>query len=149
LRAARDGRLPQIGDGANLVDVTHVDDVVQAVECALTSDAAVGQTFLITGGEHVPLWEMIRALLTGVGIRYPTRRVPLPVALAAAAAMESIAVVTRREPTLTRYAALILARTQTYDISRARTLLGFSPTVTASQGISRTVDALRHNSIAP
>ncbi|MES3034666.1 MAG: NAD-dependent epimerase/dehydratase family protein [Gemmatimonadota bacterium] len=143
LRAAREGRLPQIGDGINAVDVTHVDDVVQAIDHALTTTDGVGGTFLVTGGEHVPLWGMIRELLEGVGLRYPSRRVPLPVALAAAAAMEAMATITRREPTLTRYSALILARTQTYDISRARTLLGYAPRVSAAQGVARTIDALR------
>ncbi len=143
LRAARAGRLPQIGSGENLVDVTHVDDVVQAIECALTTERALGQTFLITGDEHVPLWEMIRTLLAGVGLPAPPRRISLGVAMAAATTMEALAFVSRREPTLTRYTALILARTQTYDISRARTLLGFAPQVGVSDGIARTIDALR------
>lgn len=147
LRAARDGRLPQIGDGRNAVDVTHVDDVVQAVECALSTEAGVGGCFLITGGEHVRLWEMIRALLHGVGLRYPSRQIPLPVALAAAAVMESVAAVTQREPTLTRYSARILALTQTYEISRARTVLGYMPRVSAADGVARTVDALRRDSV--
>lgn len=143
LRAARNGRLPQIGNGANVVDVTHVDDVVQSIECALDTTDGVGGTFLITGGEHVPLWAMIRELLEGVGLRYPTRRIALPVALAAATAMETLAAITRREPALTRYSALILARTQTYDIARARMLLGYAPRVTAEVGLARTIDALR------
>ena len=143
LRAAREGRLRQIGNGANVVDVTHVDDVVQSIECALDTTDGVGGTFLITGGEHVPLWTMIRELLEGVGLRYPTRRIALPVALAAAAAMETLAAITRREPALTRYSALILARTQTYDIARARMLLGYAPRVTAEVGLARTIDALR------
>ena len=86
---------------------------------------------------------MIRELLAGVGLPAPRRHVPLPVALAAATVMEGVAALTGREPTLTRYSAQILARTQTYDIARARTLLGYAPSVTASTGVARTIDALR------
>jgi 2-alkyl-3-oxoalkanoate reductase len=143
LHAARRGRLPQIGDGRNAVDVTHVDDVVQSIECALTTERGVGQTFLITGDEHVPLWAMIRELLAGVHLPAPARSVPLSAALIAAGVMEAVAAITGREPTLTRYSALILARTQTYDITRARTLLGYAPRVSAAVGVARTVDALR------
>jgi nucleoside-diphosphate-sugar epimerase len=143
LRAARAGRLPQIGPGDNAVDVTHVDDVVRAIECALVTEHGLGETFLITGDEHVPLWAMIRELLAGVGLPAPTRTVPLRAALLAAGVMETIAVVTGREPTLTRYSARILARTQTYDISRARALLGYAPRVRAAEGVARTIDALR------
>lgn len=143
LAAAERGRLPQIGDGRNAVDVTHVDDVVAAIRCALSTRDGVGQTFMITGGEHVPLWEMIRTLLDGLALPRPGPVLPVPVALAAAGAMEMLAAVTGREPTLTRYSAQILARTQTYDISRARALLGYAPSVAVSDGVARTIDALR------
>ncbi|MCC7052875.1 MAG: NAD-dependent epimerase/dehydratase family protein [Gemmatimonadaceae bacterium] len=143
LRAASAGRLPQVGDGRNRVDVTHVDDVVQAVECALHTRQGIGETFLITGGEHVLLWSLIRELLTGAGLPYPSRILSVRTALAAAAAMEVVAAVTRREPLLTRYSALILARTQTCDIGRARALLGYMPRVSSTDGVARTIDALR------
>lgn len=143
VRAARRGTLPQIGDGANAVDVTHVDDVVRAIECALLAERGLGDTFLISGGEHVPLWTMIRALLAGIGVPSPARTISLGTALVAAGVMEAVAAVTRREPTLTRYSARILARTQTYDISRARDILGYQPRVTSADGLARTIDAMR------
>lgn len=147
LRAARSGSLPQIGDGKNEVDITHVDDVVQAILCALTAERAVGETFMITGSEHVPLWPMIRTLLAGVGLPAPQRTIPLRVALLAAGAMEAVAAITKREPTLTRYSALILGLTQTYDITKARTLLGYAPRVSSSAGLARTIDALRRDMV--
>ncbi len=143
VRAAQRGALPQIGNGTNAVDVTHVDDVVHAIECALGATAGIGETFLVTGGEHVSLWAMIRELLAGIGLPLPRGTVPIGVALAAASAMEAVAAITGREPTLTRYSAQILARTQTYDISRARQRLGYAPRVTCSDGLARTIDALR------
>lgn len=148
LRAARARRLPQIGAGTNEVDVTHVDDAVQAIECALDTTTGLGQTFLITGDEHVPLWAMIRALLHGVGLPAPHRRISLPVALTVAGAMEAIAMISGREPTLTRYSAMILGRTQTYDISRAKQLLGYAPRVRSADGVARTIDALRRTGVA-
>jgi 2-alkyl-3-oxoalkanoate reductase len=143
VRAARRRTLPQIGDGTNAVDVTHVDDVVRAIVCALTTERGVGETFLITGGEHVSLWSMIRALLAGIGAPPPARTIPLGTALVAAGVMEAVAAVTGREPTLTRYSARILARTQTYDISRARDILGYEPRVTSADGLARTIDTMR------
>ena len=143
IRAARRGALPQIGHGTNEVDVTHVDDVVRAIQCALQTDRGVGDTFLVTGGEHIPLWQMIRELLSGLNLPAPHRTIPLGVALAAASAMEAVAAITGREPTLTRYSVQILARTQTYDIARARAKLGYAPMVSAADGLARTIDALR------
>ncbi|HLJ54300.1 MAG TPA: NAD-dependent epimerase/dehydratase family protein, partial [Chthonomonadaceae bacterium] len=44
LAAARRGRLPQIGSGANRVDLTYVDNVADALISALDSPASAGNT---------------------------------------------------------------------------------------------------------
>lgn len=141
--AARQGRLPQIGAGRNLVDLTYVDNVVQALLLALDAPAALGQTYTITNGEHVALWDVIRAVLRRLGIPAELRRVPVALALAAARLMEARAALTGGEPLLTRYSVAVLARTQTYDISAARRDLGYVPTVSLAEGIERTIRHLQ------
>lgn len=142
LAVARRGRLPQIGDGRNRVDLTYVDNVVHSLLCALENDTALGKTFHITNDEHPRLWDVIRALLADLHLPAPRMALPLPVALAAAAGMEAAARLTGREPLLTRYAVEILACTQTYDISAARRDLGYAPVVPLADGIARTLAAL-------
>lgn len=141
ITAARLGRLPQIGNGRNLVDLTYVDNVVHALTLSAKAkaEAAVGHTYTITNGEHVPLWRVIRSTLRRLNLPTQMRRIPLPVALVLAGAMEAWAGVTGREPTLTRYTASILARTQTYDISAARRDLDYMPCVSFAQGMERTL----------
>ncbi len=140
--AARAGRLPQIGDGRNQVDLTYVENVAHAVALALTAGAAVGRTYHITNGEHVPLWGLIREVLRRLGIPGRLPQVPLPLMLAAAAAMEARAALSGREPLLTRYSVAILARTQTYDIAAARRDLGYEPVVGVAEGVERTLASL-------
>ena len=139
--AARRGRLPQIGDGTNQVDLTYVENVADALLLAGESPKAVGKTYTITNGEPVRLWDVIRRVLRGLNVAADLRPVSLPAALIAATLMETAARVTGREPTLTRYTALILARTQTYDISPARRDLGYAPRVPLAEGIERTIAA--------
>jgi nucleoside-diphosphate-sugar epimerase len=141
--AARRGRLPQIGNGRNLVDLTYVDNVVHALVLALDAHGAPGNTYTITNDEHVPLWNMIKTVLRRLGINDQLRRVPLPAALAAATLMEAHAVVTKQEPTLTRYTAAILGRTQTYNISAAKRDLGYEPLVAVTEGVECTLAALK------
>lgn len=140
--AARQGRLPQIGDGRNLVDLTYVENVADALLLTLDACAVVGNTYTITNGEHVPLWPTIRMIMQRLKIRHVPRRVPLGLVLVAAWGMELRARITGREPLLTRYSAAILARTQTYDISAARRDLGYVPRVSVADGIARTLAAL-------
>ncbi|HEY0606163.1 MAG TPA: NAD-dependent epimerase/dehydratase family protein [Herpetosiphonaceae bacterium] len=142
IEAARRGRLPQIGDGRNLVDLTYVDNVVHALLLALDSPAAIGRTYTITNSEHPPLWDVIRQVLQHQGLSTQLRRVPLNVALLAAAIMETRAAITGHEPLLTRYSAAILARTQTYTISAAQRDLDYAPQVSVAEGIARTLAAL-------
>ena len=142
--AARAGRLPQIGAGRNLVDVTYVENVAHACALALTSEAALGRTYHITNGEHVPLWGLIRTVLRRLGVRDRLRAIPLPLALVAARVMELRAATSGREPLLTRYTARILARTQTYDISAARRDLGYAPLVSVGEGVERTLAQMQN-----
>jgi 2-alkyl-3-oxoalkanoate reductase len=139
--AARAGRLVQIGDGRNLVDVTYVENVAHAAALALRSAAAVGHTYHITNGEHVPLWELIRTVLRRLALPERLRAVPLPAMLAAAALMEARAAVSGREPLLTRYSVAVLGRTQTYDIGAARRDLGYAPPVSVADGVEATLAA--------
>ncbi|HJT56889.1 MAG TPA: NAD-dependent epimerase/dehydratase family protein [Ktedonobacteraceae bacterium] len=143
INAARQKRLPQIGDGHNLVDLTYVENVVHALLLALDAEAAVGKTYTITNDEHVPLWDVIRSVLYRLDLPADLRKVPLSMALAAASYMEMRAALTGKEPLLTRYSALILGRTQTYDIRAARHDLGYAPRVSIADGIEQTLESLR------
>jgi 2-alkyl-3-oxoalkanoate reductase len=143
ISAARQKRLPQIGNGRNLVDLTYVENVVHALLLALDAGAAVGKTYTITNDEHVPLWDVIQAVLHRLSLPAHLRSIPLSVALAAAALMEMRAARTGKEPLLTRYSAMILGRTQTYDIGAARLDLGYTPCVSVADGIERTLKSLQ------
>ncbi len=142
IAAARQKRLPQIGGGNNLVDLTYVENVVHALMLALDAPTAIGKTYTITNDEHVPLWDIVRSVLSRLHLSTRLRRVPLSVALAAASLMELRAELTGQEPLLTRYTAAILARTQTYDISAAKRDLGYAPVISIADGTERTLEAL-------
>jgi nucleoside-diphosphate-sugar epimerase len=143
LAAGRAGRLPQIGDGTNLVDLTYVDNVVHALRLAVAQPDAANRTFTITNGQPVVLWDVIRRMLAAAGCSIG-RRIPYRVAYAAAALMEARARFTGTEPLLTRYSVAILARTQTYSIDAARRWLRYEPVVTMEDALDRTVSALAY-----
>jgi len=142
LAAGRAGRLVQLGDGTNFVDLTYVDNVVRALRLALIRPDAVGRIFTITNGQPVRLWDVIRRMLSAAGCSTNWRRIPYRVAYAAAALMEVRGRLTAAEPLLTRYSVALLGRTQTYCIDAARRWLGYEPIVTVEEGLERTLSAL-------
>lgn len=143
IRAASKGRLPIIGDGETVTNLTHVSDVVEAILLALKSKKAVGNTYVITGGEDVRIWDVIKDVVVRSGFKPPTRRLGLGRAMRAAKFLEALWLRLHLpgEPPLTTYTAGILGLSQTYDISAARRDLGYEPKVTVAQGVEESFAA--------
>jgi len=142
LRALEGGRLPVIGDGQNRVDLTYLDNAVQAIERALEApDAACGQIYNVSNGETVRLWDVLRWLCTELQLPPPRGRLPRPAAALLGRALELVHRTLRPqvEPTLTRYNVEVLACTMTLDITRARAQLGYVPGVSVDEGLRRFV----------
>ena len=170
LARARSGRLRIIGSRRNRVDLTPVENVVDAhllAERALSdchtlydkprepvpghghtlsdSRAAAGRAFFITNGEPVVLWDWINALLSALGERPVARRVSLPVASALGAACEVAwrLLPLRGEPPLTRFVAAELAKDHWFDITAARRDLGYAPRLSLAEATAGVVASLR------
>jgi 2-alkyl-3-oxoalkanoate reductase len=143
--AARARRLPQIGDGENLIDLTHVDDAVHAIVLGLENQRPNTDfpVYTITSGEHLKLWQVIRRVLEALGINSNLPVIPVSTMLFLAGWLERFAKLSGREPRLTRYSVQLLTCTQTYDISRARVDLGFVPRIGLEHGLPHTIEALR------
>jgi len=134
LRVARRGRFPLLNDGKALVELTDVRDAVDALILADRHRvAAGGQAINISGGRPVAIRDLVAALgaVLGAVLGHEIRFRPVPVGLAmkAAGAMEAVCRVLpgRPEPPVTRYSLAMLAFSQTFDLSLARSLLGYEP----------------------
>jgi nucleoside-diphosphate-sugar epimerase len=142
IRLAKKGTLPIIGDGKNLIDVTYIDNVVDAlVLCMRAEGPALGGKFNITNGEPQSLYALVERVLDQLHLQYRRKRISLSTASKIAAGLELIhrVALPNKEPLLTRYAVCALARTRTLNIDRARTELGYTPRVSVDEGIERFV----------
>ena len=135
LAARRFGRLVAVGDGRNLLSVTHVDNLVQAIVRAVEGDVRDG-IFNVADAETVALDKLLRTVLER--LRLPTRVSYLParVAWPMATALERVYGLarSRRPPLLTPYIVSQISTECTLDIERARTLLGYAPTFDCRTG---------------
>jgi hypothetical protein len=118
--------------------------VVYALLLAMTAPNALGRTMTITNGQAVALWPLSDRVLASQGLRTSGRTVPLPVAMAGAAALEVAWRLPRLsgEPPATRYGMALLGYSQTFDIRVAREALGYTPVVGIEEGIGRFLDSL-------
>lgn len=130
LRLVRKGGFPVLRGGRALIELTDVRDAAQALLLADARRGAVGgQAFNISGGRPVAVRDLALRLGEALGRSVRLRPVPVDLAMAAAALMERVCGLLpgRPEPPLTPYGVAALAYSQTFDLARARELLGYEP----------------------
>jgi len=141
---ARAGRLRVVGDGANRVDLTAVEDAARAHLLAARAledgGPAAGRAYFISQDEPVALWPWIEALLERLELPGPRGRVSLGTARAAGALLEGLWRLLRLggEPPMTRFVATQLATSHWFDISAAKRDLGYAP----ARSMAEVTDAL-------
>lgn len=130
LRIVQRGRFPLINGGRALVELTDVRDACRALLLADQHRAAAGgQAINISGGKPVSIRALVEALgeVAGRPIRF--RPLSVRVAMRAAGVLETVygLLPGRPEPPVTRYGVAMLAFSQTFDLARAHSLLGYTP----------------------
>ncbi len=156
LARARAGRLRIVGTGKNRVDMVHVENAVdahllaeQALHvCHLLDDkrAAGGRAYFITNGEPVVLWDWINSLLIGLGEPPITRKISLRTAAAIGTVCEALwrVLPLKGEPPMTRFIAAELAKDHWFDLTAARRDLGYTPSISMTQGTAELIAHIKN-----
>ena len=135
---AEAGRFAWIDHGKHIVDFVHVHNLVGAVLLALTRGRH-GGVYYVTDGTPMPIRDFLTPLLATRGVDLSkSRSVPLAMAAPLAAMMDRTARLLRRKsaPPLTNWLVSFTGRDRSYDITAARTELGYSPDVTLEKGLA-------------
>jgi len=146
---ARTGRLLVVGDGANEVSVTYVENAaaahVDAARALGPGAPHAGRAYFLGQEEPVELWSWVSELLAALGLPPPRRRVPLALAYAAGGACEALwrMVPLPGEPPLTRFVARQLATSHSYDLGPARRDFGYRERVPLAEATRRLVAWIR------
>ncbi len=146
---ARSGKLIQVGDGTNNVDITYVEDAARshllAADALQPGSAVAGSVYFISQDAPVNLWEWINNLLHRLNIPPLKHRISLPVARTIGAAMEFVYRTFRLpgEPKMTRFLASELAMDHYYDISRAKRDFDYQPQYSMDKALEKTLAFLQ------
>jgi nucleoside-diphosphate-sugar epimerase len=144
---ARSGRLRRVGQGANLVDNTYVENA--AVAHLLAADALArpraaafspaGNAYFLSQGEPVLCWQWIDAILALAGLPPVQKSISASASWRAGGACEVIWRLLRLggEPPMTRFVAAQLSTSHWFDISAARRDFGYAPRVSTEEGMRR------------
>jgi nucleoside-diphosphate-sugar epimerase len=137
VRLMRRGLMPVVGDGENVLGLSHIDNLVEGIILAGRTPCAAGQVYHITDGEEVTAAEALAEVAGAFGLKPPGTHVPYWATYGLAAVLETTAWVTGRAqaPAITRYGVRLLACDCRYDITKARSQLGYQPQVSFRAGM--------------
>ncbi len=130
LRVIEKGVFPLLRSGRALIELTDVRDAAEALILAeAKAPQLAGQVFNVSGARPATVRDTVAALAGASGHDLHFIRLPVTPMRAVAMAMEAVAgaLPGRPEPPLTDYSLCTLAFSQTFDLTRARTRLGFTP----------------------
>jgi nucleoside-diphosphate-sugar epimerase len=140
LSRLKSGRLPILGDGENIVDLTYIQNVVDALLlCAESPANTLGKTYNISNGEPVKIWELVERICDELNLPRPQQKISQRTAHAAASVIEFFysLIPYSPEPPLTRVTVSMLANNTTLDISAAKNELGYQPNVSVEEGVQK------------
>lgn len=146
---ARAGRLVAVGDRMNRVSLCHVANAAHAHLAAMDAlrpgAACAGKAYFVAQEEDVLLWEWLDSLCAALGWRKSRGPLPASAARTLGAALEGAWALLhlRGEPPLTRFTALQLSLSHSYDMAPARRDFGYVEQVDLAQATRESVDWLR------
>ncbi len=141
LKLMKKGVLPLLGGRYRFVDICYVQDVVNGLILAGENDMAVNQIFFLSSSE-IYNWEEIGDIASSL-LYKKVRKVSLPETVVdiVVSMMEFSLKLMGGPPSLTRQK--VVEMRQKYwicDITKAKTLLGYSPQVRLEDGLRRSIE---------
>ncbi len=133
------GRFPMLGAGEAFYHLTYIDDLCEGFRLCGEVPAAAGRTYLLAGPRYTTLNELVALIAAELKVRPPRVRLPVWPVWLAGALCEAICVPLRVSPPLYRRRVDFYTKSRAFDTTRARTELGFAPTVDLPEGIRRTI----------
>jgi nucleoside-diphosphate-sugar epimerase len=132
-------RFVTLGRGEIFYHLTHVDDLVEGFRLCGAHPAAAGRTYILAGPEVTTLNELVRLIAEEAGVRPPGLHLPVWPFWMAGAACEALCVPLGIEPPIYRRRVDFFTKSRAFDITRARTEIGYAPQVGLREGIRRTL----------
>ncbi len=129
--------MPLINNGQALVDITYVDNFIDAIRSCLTApENAWNETYNISNGDPISVKDWFAILLKIFDRPFKPKNFPESVTKIIAGMMEFIGYLpfVDKEPAMTRFSVGYMAKSMTLAIDKAKHKLYYSPRVSNEQG---------------
>jgi len=140
-------RFPMLGSGEAFYHLTYIDDLVEGFRLCGEGPAAAGRTYILAGARYTTLAELVRLIAAELHVSPPRIHWPVWPFWTAGLLCELVCVPLRIEPPLYRRRVDFYTKSRAFDITRARTELGYDPKVSLEDGIHRTAEWYRQQGL--
>jgi nucleoside-diphosphate-sugar epimerase len=133
---AKTGQWMWIDGGKAQTSTTHIDNLVHAIEIALTKGRGGEAYFILDDGVR-SMKEMISGIAATRGVTLPDKSIPAWAADTLAAIAEGAwrTFKLKGEPPVTRFGAMIMSRDSVLIDAKARTDMGYTPVISVEDGL--------------
>lgn len=134
---AESGGWMWVDGGKAMTSTVHIDNLVHAIELALTGGRPGEAYFIIDDGER-SMRDIVGGMASAIGVTLADRSVPRWAADAIGAICEGAwrTLPLKGAPPLTRHAAMVMSRDCTLRGDKARDELGYRPQITVEEGLA-------------
>lgn len=143
VEAHRNGKLMQVGDGENLVDITYVENGayahIQAEQALQKGSPVAGQAYFIGDQNPVKLWSWVGDMLSTLGEDPVEKEISYNKAKFVGRIMEVLYKVMplKGEPPMTRFVAAQLAKSHYFSHDKALQHFGYMAPIANEEGFKR------------
>jgi nucleoside-diphosphate-sugar epimerase len=143
IRPIRSGRFIMLGSGEVVYQMIYIGDLIDGILLCGTREEAIGKVYILTGGEHTTLNQIVRVIAEVLGVRPPWLHFPVTPVYMAGILCEMFCKPLGINPPLYRRRVDFFRKTRCFDISKAKKELGFRPKTDLKTGIRLTADWYR------
>jgi nucleoside-diphosphate-sugar epimerase len=136
-------RFPILGSGDIYYHLTYIDDLVEGFRLCGEHPGAANRTYILAGSEVTTLNQLTALIADVAGVSPPRLHLPVWPFWIAGALVEAACAPFHIEPPLYRRRVDFFTKSRAFDITRARTEIGYDPRVGLRQGIAQTLDWYR------
>ncbi len=135
------GRLVILGNGDLALPLICVEDLVEAILLAVSSDRFDGSVYHLVSPEKFTQNDYVKEYLRVTGDKAGVVHIPMPVVYTLALGVQTLAGVLRRPAPLSIYRLQSSLTPLNFDCSAAEKGLGWKPKVSLRQGVAATLEA--------
>ena len=156
--------IPWINRGSAWTCPTYIENLTEALWLAATSDAAIGETFIISDGLDISWREFILKICNQLRVKPPQFSLNFNIAFRIASTLEIFYQFfkIKKSPPITKYRVCNFGIDYHFSIRKAQNLIGYRPRIDIDEAVRKTVewyqnfkkeanhaDSTRHQPISP